>query len=515
MEDRFRKLRRIAGLGLLLAGIASAVPPAHAGPSLKDLYCQRPDGLTAAQRIALCEPDPARRLEQDLGVPAELAPRLASLAVRNLERHATGLERIPETELRTLESDLVDLLRENPDLAVAREEMRSFYHHRNLIPSPELLDLVAGSAAPERLALALVDPEDFAWSPSQNRIFALVLKAHPDQPALWIKSSRLNTDTPWRIACLEEALRRLDSRESDAALAVSASLLQTEVEAGLGERAVDTWRRMPASQHARLLAMSGREILATIGGHDFKVDATNLGLDLVAAHLLAGDLRGAATLEAALPAAPTAPAGKWLEPARNENAREFRLRRELFARWLRPSPDDPFPLLVDFTSMTERSAPAGSLLLLSRLSEREGYPVLARFASGKVAWSLGTPRAPMELPPGLPPFLVAGVRGIEADLEKLRAETKERAATAARAVPPVPPAVAEAVDKLLEERRSSQTPDFFLSERMITLFVADREGRRAFVVWSEGPPRGPKGGQLRLEKVGGTWSGIVFGFWIA
>ena len=210
-----------------------------------------------------------------------------------------------------------------------------------------------------------------------------------------------------------------------------------------------------------------------------------------------------------------APTEKWLEPARNDIARELRLRRELFARWLRPSPDDPFPLLADFTSMTERSAPAGSLLLLSRLSEREGYPALARFASEKANWSWGAPRAAMELPPGLPPRLAAGVRHIEADLAKLHAEVKQRAATAARAVPQVPPAVAEAVDKLLEERGSNQTPAFFLAERTITLFVADREGHRAFVVWSEGPPRGPKGGQLRLEKVGGTWSGIVFGFWIA
>ena len=75
-----------------------------------------------------------------------------------------------------------------------------------------------------------------------------------------------------------------------------------------------------------------------------------------------------------MPAIPTAPAEQWLLPARNETNRELRLRRELFARWLRPSPDDPFPLLADFTSMTERSASAGSLLLLSRLSEREGYP---------------------------------------------------------------------------------------------------------------------------------------------
>jgi len=104
MEDRFRKSRRAAGVSLLLAGIASAVPPAHAGPSLKDLYCQRPETLTAVQRIALCEAEPARRLEQDLGLPAELVPRLASLAVRNLELHDTGFEprAIPETELRTL-----------------------------------------------------------------------------------------------------------------------------------------------------------------------------------------------------------------------------------------------------------------------------------------------------------------------------------------------------------------------------------------------------------------------------
>jgi hypothetical protein len=514
MEDRLRKLRRIAGVGLLLTGIASAVPPAQAGQSLKDLYCQRLESLTAVQRIALCEAEPAPRLEQDLGLPAELVPRLASLAVRNLELHDTGFEpkAVPESELRTLESDLVKLLRENPELAVAREEMRFFYRHRSLTPSPALLDLVAGSAAPERLALALVDPEDFAWSPAQNRIFALVLKAHPDQPALWIKSSRLDTHTPWRISCLEEALRRLDSRESDAALAVSASLLQIEAEAGLGERAVATWRRMSGSQRARLLAMNDREIQATIGGHDFKADATDLELNLVAAHLLAGDFRGAAALEAALPAAPTAPAEKWLEPSRTETTRELRLRRELFARWLRPSPDDPFPLLADFTSMTERSAPAGSLLLLSRLSEREGYPALARFASEKAAWSWGTLRAAMELPPGLPPRLTAAVRRIEADLEKLRAEVKGRAS---RAMPPVPPAVVNAVDKLIESRRNTQTPPFLLPERMITLFVADRDGRRAFVVWYEGPPRGPQGGQFRLEKSGDTWSGVAFTAWIA
>jgi len=515
MEDRFRKLRCIAGVGLLLAGIASAVPPAHAGPSLKDLYCQRRDSLTAAQWIALCAPEPARRLEQDLGVPAELAPRLASLAVRNLERHATGIERISETELRTLESDLVDLLRENPDFAVAREEMRSFYHHRNLIPSPALLDLIAGSAAPEQLASALVDPEEFAWSPAQNRILALLLKAHPDQPALWIKSSRLDTQTPWRIACLEEALRRLDPRESDAALALNASLLQIEVEAGLGERAVDTWRRMPKSQRDRLLAMSGREIQTTISGHDFKADTTDLELNLVAAHLIAGDLRGAAALEAALPAAPTAPAETWLEPARNETTRQLRLRREFFARWLRPSPDDPFPLLTGLTSLTEHGAPASSFLLLSRLSEREGYPALARFASEKALWVWGNPAAAIELPPGLPKRLTDSVRRIEADLAKLHQEVEERAATAERAVPPVPPAVAAAVDNLIDAGRKGSTPAFLLAERKITLFVADREGRRAFVIWYEGAPRGPKGGQVRLKKAGDTWSGVVFGFWIA
>ncbi|HTG35403.1 MAG TPA: hypothetical protein VLB76_20980 [Thermoanaerobaculia bacterium] len=512
MEDRLQKLRRVTRAGLLLAGIGSAVAPIHAGQSLKDLYCQRPDSLTAAQRIALCEPEPARRLEQDLGVPADLAPRLASLAVRNLELHATGLETFSEAKLRALESDLVDLLRENPDFAVAREEVRSFYHHRSLIPSPALLDLVAGSAAPEQLALALVDSEEFAWSPAQNRIFALLLRAHPDQPALWIKSSRLNTSTPWRIACLEEALRRLDSRESDAVLAVRASLLQIEVEAGLGERAVDTWRGMPASQRARLLARSGREIQATIGGHDFKADATGLALNLVAAHLLAGDLRGAAALEAALPAAPTAPAEKWLEPIRNETTRELRLRREFFTRWLRPSPDDPFLLLTGIMSMSERSAPAGSLLLLSRLSEREGYPALARFASEKAVWVWGNPAAAMELPPGLPSRLTDSVRRIEADLAKLHEEVKERAATAERAVPP---GVVAAIDNLVDAGGRSSTPAFLLPERKITLFVTDREGRRGFAIWYEGPPRGPKGGQVRLEKSGDTWSGIQVAFWIA
>ncbi len=112
-------------------------------------------------------------------MPVELAPRLIQLALRNRELKRQGP---PETEMRALETDLVDLLRQAPDLAAVQEEVRSFYSYRRLRPSQALLDFVATSPGPERLALALVDSRDRSWSPSQIWILVVALRVHPDQP---------------------------------------------------------------------------------------------------------------------------------------------------------------------------------------------------------------------------------------------------------------------------------------------------------------------------------------------
>jgi hypothetical protein len=270
--------------------------------------------------------------------------------------------------------------------------------------------------------------------------------------------------------------------EGDGGVAVAAHLLKTEIDAGLGARMIETWRGLTDSLRGRLLAAS-----------------PDLPLDLITAHLLAGDTQGAAALEAALSPAPPEPPAPWLAPAQRESgeARDLRLRRGLFARWLRPSPDDPFPLLTQIVSVSDRSpAPNGFFLLLGRLAEREGYPAIASFAFGVIAQRLGRAAKGTESP----------------DLLELRREVDERSATTSQAVPPPIPGAVAAVELLMMD--DGPTPPFF-SKWRIQLFVADRAGRRVFVIWNEGPPRGPQGGQFRLEESGGVWSGISVGAWIA
>src|SRR5258706_10552689 len=190
MKDLRRSPRRLA-LGALLAFLLPAGAFASAGNELNNWECRSPGSLPPAQRIAVCEQDPARRLEQDLGVPVELAPRLIQLALRNRELKRQSP---PETEMRALETDLVDLLRQAPDLAAVQKEVRSFYSYRRLRPSQALLDFVATSPGPERLALALVDSRDRSWSPSQIWILVVALRVHPDQPALWHLAAGLTND---------------------------------------------------------------------------------------------------------------------------------------------------------------------------------------------------------------------------------------------------------------------------------------------------------------------------------
>jgi hypothetical protein len=169
-------------------------------------------------------------------------------------------------------------------------------------------------------------------------------------------------------------------------------------------------------------------------------------------------------------------------------------------------------MLTEATSIG-RAASVDFLLLLGRLAEREGYPAIANYAFG----TLFPPRktvSPTELPPGLPDRVVAGVLRTQADLEELRRECVERAGATGRAVPPIIEPAVRAAERLLEPYTRSAAPSF-VSGWHIELFVADRAGKRAFVIWYDGSWRGPQGGQIRLEESGGVWSGIQEGFWIA
>lgn len=508
MEQRFRRWRQAFAWCVLLAGLGAAVPAG--AESRKGWPCGGSSRLTPAQRIVLCEDGPVPRLEHDLGVPAELAPRLVSLATRNWEiqqRRTFPLSEqnpVSAAERRALESDLVELLSQAPDLAAFRQEMGCFYSAERARPPAALLDLVARSADPERFALDLAAGMGQGWSQSLVWVLAVPLRAHPERPDLWVRAADLALDSPWTLAFLEEALRRLDPG-SETARTVATRLLHLEIEAGFARRAVESWKRLPAGLRKRLL----------------EAGDPSLRLDLVAAHLVVGDTRGASVLEAALPALPLEAPEEWLKPTATawefaSEPRNVQLRRGLFSRWLRPSAEDPFPLLAETAGASERPmAQVGSLLLLGRLAERERYPAVARFAFETAAAGLKwrTPAPFPEPPPGLPARVATGIRRGEREVVELRKELEQGAAAAGRATPPVPPGAAVAVDRLISPDGDASA--VFLPEIHTPLFAVDRAGRRAFVIWYGPRPRGPEGGQLRLEESGSVWSGIRVRQWIS
>ncbi len=276
---------------------------------------------------------------------------------------------------------------------------------------------------------------------------------------------------------------------------------------------LESWHGLPEGLRTRLLAAGAGKIRTEIGGQTLEADISDLRLDLVAAHLLAGDIWGAADVEAALPPAPPETPAPWLSFRREEwTARNLRLRRSLFSLWLRPSPDDPFPVLTEIARPNVASV--DFLLLLGRLAEREGYPAIANYAFGMISPYSGTAGLSPELPPGLPETVVASILRTQANLVELHREALERAGATGRAVPPIIEPAVRAVERLVEPYTRSLAPSFMSGWRMV-LFVADRSGRRAFVIWEDGSWHGPQGGQLRLEESSGVWSGISLGSWIA
>jgi hypothetical protein len=327
----------------------------------------------------------------------------------------------------------------------------------------------------------------------------------------------------WASALREEAFRSYSGSDTGIAAVLAGRWLRQQLELGLAAQAVSTFRSLPPAVRGRLEEGPFQTISGEIGGQPFRAEIPDLRLELAAAHLLAGDPQGAATLAVREPSPPWGPSGEWLvrqsTPVPELVARLF---QGLIARWLHPSADDPFELLAEAAG---REASAGVVfqILLGRVAERDGYPAVSADVFGSVARRqerLATGTASISHP--LPKRVTAAGRRLEADVASLcrsleeqagiagkmsrspgaEVEARVQAAVLAAIQPPVAPG---------ERRR----PLFRRAEVLMEVLMVDRAGKRAFVIWYEGPPEGPQGGQIRLEESQGAWNIKVVGSWIA
>ena len=420
----------------------------------------------------------------------------------------------PEAQIREIEAELVDLLRRSPDDPAVREEVRQLYWRWNVQPSRALLDLVTRSADPVRFALGLVNADAGARSWGQAQILLAALAVRPDQPGLWVRAADLLQSPAWSPAFLEEASRRLKDPGSDVAVALAARMIEGQLRSGLAERAVAAYKGLPPAVRARLAEGATGPVDAEVGGLPFHAELRDLRVELAAAHLLAGDAAGAAALEASLPPPPLppTPASPWLSNIAAEDARtrNTRLLRGLVARWLRPSAGDPFELLAETAGSYERTWDLSVLPLLGRVAGREGYPAVTAFAFRTTSRTLEAwIQRPFDPLAGLPARVIAAGRGREADLAALRQTLEEEARAAGERQAGLPKAALTAVYLQIMK------PDQFAFGLDFLLAFADRAGKRAFVIYYQGPPQGPAGGQIRLEELGGSWRALTVGFWIA
>jgi hypothetical protein len=331
----------------------------------------------------------------------------------------------------------------------------------------------------------------------------------------------------WASALREEAFRSYSGSDTGSDTGIAAALagrwLRQQLDLGLAAQAVSTFRSLPPAIRARLEEGPFQAVSGEVGGQPFRAEVPDLRLELAAAHLLAGDPQGAAALAERVPSLPWAPAGEWLAPQRAPAPDlAARLFQGLIARWLRPSTDDPFELLAEAAG---REASAGLVfrILLGRVAERDGYPSISADAFGSVARRLERfATGAANIPQPLPERVTAAGRRLETDVASLcrsleeqagiaekasrstdaEVEARVRAAALAAVQPPVAPG---------ERRR----PLFRRAEVLVEVLMVDRAGKRAFVIWYEGPPEGPQGGQIRLEESQGAWNLKVVGSWIA
>src|SRR5262249_38438095 len=143
---------------------------------------------------------------------------------------------------------------------------------------------------------------------------------------------------------------------------------------------------------------------------------------LAAAYLLSGDPKAAAGLIARI--APTTATQKGSAIQAGDASWQILL------RWLQPSPDDPFDLLIAGLSRSAGIAGAEEgidLLMLARLAERESYPAMAAHCLDTMGYYLGLDDAAFAPSRGVPTRVRASAEALRGEVEKLHQSLADEA----------------------------------------------------------------------------------------
>jgi hypothetical protein len=286
------------------------------------------------------------------------------------------------------------------------------------VPSPSMLDLVARSADPVRLADRLTESGS---SRATAEILFAALAVDPKPAVLWRRAAQLTYDPAWKIALLEETYRRLLAGAADGpvdpgtAAVFAEELLEAQLNEGLAPQAIATLRSLAPEIRSRIEQGSAGNIEAEAAGLYFKYWWRDLRRPLAAAYLLAGDAKSAAGLVAKM---------ELVRGGKTESeVQADELARQVLVRWLHPSPEDPFELLT--SALAGEGGSGIQALALARLSERERYPAIAAYNLDLLVQDQSEPS--FEPARGVLARVRAAADALRGELEKLRRSLADEA----------------------------------------------------------------------------------------
>jgi hypothetical protein len=263
-RSRFRAL----GLAGLLGLAVAAAPALAADPPCPPA---RPlDSASPAGQLAKCFGGFGERqrvvaaFQERLGLSGDAAARLADAlaAHQNLEKREDWFERTFFQEIRRIESEFIALLQQAPENPAIAAEVSWFYRYWSDslgTPAPALLALVARDRDSAGLALRLTQKTE---ANEGAQILVAALAVRPQAVVLWVEAARNLPDaSPWKVAFLEEAYRRLMAggrkRPADVtvATALAEELLEKELEAGLVPQAIAAFQGLITDHRSLFTAL--------------------------------------------------------------------------------------------------------------------------------------------------------------------------------------------------------------------------------------------------------------------
>ena len=326
----------------------------------------------------------------------------------------------------------------------------------------------------------------------------------PGDPVLLHQAAEKAQSQALQIALEAEAFRLAtvaDPRQADLPRTASfaASLMNRLLDAGLLDRAVALYRRLPPALRACInepaapcWPKAGEVRIETAGvwGIDHR-------WDLAAAALLAKDRETALRLVQIAKKAPPSEASSRDDPTRKGAA----ALDDLFRLALAPQAAqgaDPFGILTKSLEINDVEWTPARYLLNAREAERAGYPAISAYSLGKAAESLA--EHPFYTPELEVPARVQAVKNVIAAERAALAESLLPKSTAATHAKPAPgPSAA-----LAQLSRFNPLD--------LQLVVFDRARRHGFVIWATGDQ---EGGTLRLEEKKGIWKVEEIGSWVS